>query len=258
MERFAAAFIILLLLSASPACTGSSHKPEAPALEDSFLYSQPADSLRLAPASALHCFYSAKLDTLLAEHAGKDGKTSELTDKELAALDVTGIIVFAHQHPEQYLQSCSIYFKELSYNTKIHSSLPRKGEGFYMSDRQYQLLKDHRDSVLLLFNRCFENASAIPDDYKTTVCLLSGYECIPSLKKMIARQQTKDTYILTLFMILMNQDKYAPFAASDLHKKLYDETREDYQYDMTVPVNKKNYDEIMAFASAYYEFKKAG
>lgn len=259
MERFAMAFIILLLLSASPACTNNSFKAEKPGLEDSFMYRQAADSLKLALTSAINCFQSAKLEEMLRKNAGNKKESSGmLSDKDLAALDVAGLIVFAHQHPERYLQSCSIYSKELTYNTKIHSALPRKGEGFYMSERQFKALEANRDSVLLLFNRCFEHASALPDDYKYTICDLSGYECIPSLKQMIGRQETKDTYILTVFMLLMKNDNYAPFLASDLYKKLYNEDQEDHQYDMTVPVSKKNYDEIMSFAGAYYGFKKAG
>lgn len=277
MQKLASAFILIFI--STIACQGVAVKKGETSLEDSFLYKQPIDSLRLPrnnpkslEKSTIKCFESTKLDLLLQKNkSAKDAKKksddqayvfgnpeNKLSDADFTSLDVMGLIVYAHGYPEQYVQSCSLYSKELNYNTKIHSSLPRKGEGFHMSERQFESLQKNKDSVIFLLNHCFENATFINDEYKSTIVNLNDFEIIPILKKMLSIQETKDSYILTVFNVLMKNDKYAPFMSSDIYRAIYDENRPDYKYDMTVDVTKKRYDEILTLASSYYNFKHSG
>ncbi|MCW3101812.1 MAG: hypothetical protein JWO09_252 [Bacteroidetes bacterium] len=212
--------------------------------------------------SPLPCFSSPRLNALMNKtpKPKEEWEAKKLSEADLASLDVMALVIYAHHFPEQYYQSCSRYSRAADESEKIHSILPRKGEGLTMSFRQWESLKKNRDSVMYIISHCFENEAGISDDYKQTIVNLAGYEAIPTLKKILERQpqKLKDTYILTVLMLLMKNDQYAPFIATELYKALYNEENKDFRKEMTVALTNKRRDEILALAGAYYELKKAG
>lgn len=212
--------------------------------------------------AAINCFSSPKLNALMNKtpKPKESWEAKKLSDSDLASLDVMGLVVYAHHFPEQYFQSCSRYSRATDESEKIHSILPRKGEGLTMSFRQWESLKKNRDSVIYIISHCFENEAGISDDYKQTIVGLAGHEAIPTLKKILERQpqKLKDTYILTVLMLLMKNENYAPFIATELCKALYNEDNKDFRKEMTVVLTKSRRDEILTLAGTYYEFKQAG
>lgn len=213
-------------------------------------------------AASLPCFSSPKLNALMNKtpKPKDEWDAKKLSAADLASLDVMALVIYAHHFPEQYFQSCSMYRRAADESEKIHSILPRKGEGLMMSSRQRESLKKHRDSVIYIISHCFENEAGISDDYKQTIVNLAGYEAIPTLKKILERQppKLKDTYILTALMLLMKNGQYAPFMQTELYKALYNEENADFRKEMAVVLTNKRRDEILALAGAYYELKKAG
>ena len=209
------------------------------------------------------CYSSKKLEAFYTKHQKEnefDGKKLDaFTFKKLSTKDK---FIFSYQHPESYFQSCSMppYDAETIY--KIKGYLIQKMEGFHMSERQRNALTDNRDSIVYYISGCLKIQKNLGNDLLLIVKMIDGFECIPILRNIIENQKVKNPYILTLFMLLMSKNNYAPFLSSGIYEKLYIK-----KPDLTeilknkgkeyVPFNQKNYHDILKMTTSFYEWKKS-
>jgi len=154
-------------------------------------------------------------------------------------------------HAEDFSQNCDVFFA-IDEHKKIFGHLPDLFGDNNWSERQYKFLKDNRDSVMALIKESVLRSKRMGVNYKQAIVEINGWEMIPFL---INTYQTdrKDHDILTLLMLLMEQNKYQPFVSSASYAKLYGKNA---SYDGYLELNKSNEDLIMQRAEHFYKTQK--
>ncbi len=154
-------------------------------------------------------------------------------------------------HAEDFSQNCDVFIVENEHK-KIFGHLPDIFGDSNWSDRQYNFFKENRDSVMALIKESVLRSKRMGANYKHAIVELNGWEMIPFLINTY-KTDRKDRDILTVLMLLMDQDKYLGFITSSSYKKLYGA---DALYDAYLELNKPNEDLIMQRADNFYKSKQ--
>lgn len=193
----------------------------------------------------------AKVKALLAK-IPEDEEGMKMPDKVYNALSFREKFTYHMIHAENYSQNCDAMPPIQDEQKKIFGNLPDAFDEYSWSDRQYNFLRSQRDSVMALIKESVTRSKRMGVNYKDAVVALNGWEMIPFL---ISTYQTdkKDHDILTVLLLLMKQNEYAPFLAATSFTKLYGD---DANYRAYIDLNKANEDLIIERAGNFYKTKK--
>jgi hypothetical protein len=151
-------------------------------------------------------------------------------------------------NPESYWQNCSITFSSWSAN-QIPARLPIVSDLFTWSERQSHFFAAHRDSVMKFIKIDGQSNHRLGLNDKNVIVMLNAGEMIPFLQKCY--RNTRDCQILTVLMLLMDNNHYPPFVQSDLCKKLYVGNR--FQISQhALDRNKDNEAYLLGLATNFY------
>lgn len=152
-------------------------------------------------------------------------------------------------HPESFSQICDAFPPIQDEHKKIFGRLPDYYDEEEWSDRQKTFFKTNRDSVMKLMKECISKNNRIGVNFKEAIVEINGTEMIPFLIATYNKAVKKDHDILTILLLLMENNKYPPFMASISHKKLYSDST-DWQTFLVY--NKANEDLIFERATGFY------
>ncbi|MBS1920116.1 MAG: hypothetical protein JST17_07670 [Bacteroidetes bacterium] len=176
-----------------------------------------------------------------------------MKDKAYEALSPREKFTYIMIHGESYSQNCDAMPPIQDEQTKIFGYLPDVFNEFTWSDRQKKFLTDNRDSVMAWMQECASKNNRIGVNFKTALGLINGKEMIPYVIKTYQIKH-RDNDLLTLLMLLMKDNNYAPFISSATYKKLYGDNS---NYQDFIVANKANRDLILKRAMDFYnEHKK--
>lgn len=242
--------LFLFLLSGSVCSFSQDDTPVQPS-QASYDYRQ-FKNYRSVPSYSL-----AKVKQLLktikaSERDEMDGYTSALAPKYYNPLRLREKFTYHLIHPESYSQICDMPPVIIDEEKKIMGRLTDIYDEENWSDRQWEFFEKNRDSVLFYIRDCSKTYNRVGLNFKRIIEKVNGWELIPYLKEVYLKSKKKDTDILTLFMILMRDNKYPPFLESSSWKKLYG--NED-NYTAYIDFNTANAELIIARASDFYNTK---
>jgi hypothetical protein len=150
-------------------------------------------------------------------------------------------------------QVCDVMPKIIDEEKKIFGQLPPSfsyERGW--SESQLEFFKTNRSQVISLIRDTIKTRKKVGVNLKNIINEINGVELIPDL--VTAYQTNKrDGDLLTVMMLLMNENKYAPFISSASHKKLYGENSDYRSY---INFNKDNTKLIIDRATAFYQSKR--
>lgn len=241
---------LILLLMLGIAAKAQDETPQQPS-KASYAYRE-FKNYRSVPSYSL-----AKVKQLLKtikdeERDDMDGYISALAPKYYNALKLREKFTYHLINPESYSQICDMPPVIMDEERKILGRLTDIYDEANWSDRQWKFFKEHRDSVLFYIKDCSKTYNRVGLNFKRIIEQVNGWELIPYLKEVYLKSKKKDTDILTLFMILMRDNKYPPFLESASWKKLY--AVED-QYTSYIDFNTANADLILARVTDFYNTK---
>jgi hypothetical protein len=213
------------------------------------------------------CFQSRHLELLLAKAAKRDSAQSKksffraikLSDAEFASLKPTEKFIYAHEHPEDYMQICS-FFETAQDMSKLFANLPMQIQGLQMSRRQKQSLRDNRDTVIACLEKCIDFNSHVPLAYKQSILEINAWEFIPSLlileDKMNKKNSllVKDPYLYSVLMLLMKNSEFSEFKETFLYKTLYGDKA---GYRSTINFTPGLRQQIVDLSNHFYKWKTA-
>jgi hypothetical protein len=155
-------------------------------------------------------------------------------------------------HGESFSQNCDAMPPIQDEQKKIFSYLPDAFDEFAWSERQVNFFTGKRDSVIYLMKECISKNNRVGVNFKHAIMEINAREMIPFLIKTYTTTK-KDHDILTVFMLLMKENKYAPFLSSASCKKLYGDNS---NYQDFLLFNKANEDLIIKRATDFYNESK--
>jgi hypothetical protein len=188
---------------------------------------------------------------LKTSYEGYDEGHQTMPDKTYNSLTLREKFTYHMVHAENFSQNCDIFFAE-DEDKKIFGHLPDIFGDTNWSDRQYKFMKDNRDSVMALIKESVLRSKRMGANYKYAIVEMNGWEMVPFLISTYNTDR-KDHDILTLLMLLMQQNKYPVFVTSASYTKLYGDKA---AYDSCLELNKANEDLIMQRAENFYKSKK--
>ncbi|SIO12906.1 hypothetical protein [Chitinophaga niabensis] len=174
-----------------------------------------------------------------------------MPEKIYNALSLREKFTYNMIHAEDFSQNCDIFFA-LDEHKKIFGHLLDIFGDSNWSERQYKFFKENRDSVMALIKESVLRSKRMGVNYKYAIVEMNGWEMVPFLISTYNTDR-KDHDILTVLMLLMEQNKYPVFVASASYAKLYGK---DAAYDGYLDLNKANEDLIMQRADNFYKSKK--
>jgi hypothetical protein len=190
-----------------------------------------------------------KIKALLASTKAGDDDDLALASKEYTALSFRQRFTYTMIHAESFSQNCDAVPPVQDEHKKISGFLPDAFEEYSWSQRQQDFLIGNRDSVMALIKESATRSKRIGLNYKQAVLEINGWELIPFMVEVYNRDH-KDLDILTLFMLMMKENKYAPFLASPSFTKLYGIKSNSQSF---IQFNKANEDLIIKRALDFYK-----
>jgi hypothetical protein len=177
-----------------------------------------------------------------------DNETEALDKNIYDGLTLQEKFTYNMIHPESYSQNCDAMPPIQDEDKKIFGYLPDIFGENNWSSRQRKFLKDNRDTVMALIKAAALKSKRVEANYKQAIDEINGTEMIPFLIDMYNRTK-KDHDILTLLMLLMEENKYPLFMASISHRKLYGDGG---NYQAYLDFNKANEALIIKRATDFY------
>ncbi len=174
---------------------------------------------------------------------------ASMNDTAYASLSLRERFTYHMINPEQYAQTCTIYFPKDDEYKQIAAQLPRISEGFTWGERQWKFFSTNRDSVIALMEECIKKESKVGLNFKRVIEYLDAKEIIPLLVNTYNNGRN-DHGLLTVLMLLMKEGKYAPFLATQLYQKLY--ANENASYKSNTKFNSENERFIVELATSYH------
>ena len=178
-----------------------------------------------------------KILTLLSKLGTDDNDVAALPEKTYASLSLREKFTYHMIHGESYSQNCDIMPPIEDEQKKIFAELPDVFGEFSWSARQKRFLKDNRDSVIEFMRESIVRTNRVGLNFKLAIVEINAKEMVPLLIDTYNHSK-KDHDILTVFMLLMKNNKYEPFLASSSYKKLYAD--EDASYKTYLNYNASN------------------
>lgn len=154
-------------------------------------------------------------------------------------------------YAESYSQNCDGPPTIYDQDKKIFANLPDSYSEDDWSDRQIKFFHAYKDSVIKFIKEDVTSTNRMGLNYKRVIVEINGTAIIPFLAQLYKKQR-KDHDILTVLLLLMENNKYPEFIASISHKKLYDEEVAVEYYNRYLVLNTANEDLIMQRAMNFY------
>lgn len=192
-----------------------------------------------------------KVKALVAKIRSNDDEDLKLNNKDYEALTLREKFTYHMIHAESFSQNCDAMPPIQDEQKKIFGYLPDAFDEYSWSERQINFLKKNKDSVLILIKESVSRSKRIGANYKQAIVEMNAREMIPFLIKTYNTDK-KDHDILTVFMLLMKNNSYKPFIASQSFKKLYGE---EAGYQAYLDFNKANEELIIKRVSEFYSDK---
>jgi hypothetical protein len=198
----------------------------------------------------------AKVQSLISDIKNSDEDDSRaLGSKIYMGLALREKFTYNMIHGESYSQNCDAMPLMQDEHKKIFSYLPDAFGEYNWSIRQKDFFTEHKDSVLVLMKESIIRTNKVGLNYKEAIIEINAVKMIPVLvdvyKKNTAR---RDLDILTIFMLLMKENKYEPFLKSASFTKLYGD---ENSYESYLNYNKANEDLIIERVMGFYNgYKK--
>jgi hypothetical protein len=139
---------------------------------------------------------------------------------DYAALSLREKFTYHMIHAEVYSQNCDAIPLAPDEHKKIFGLLPDAFGEHSWSQRQYQFLRDNRDSVMSILTESVTRSKRVGLNYKHAIVAINGREMIPFLIKTYNTGK-KDHDILTVLLLLMKNNAYQPLLTSASYPKLY-------------------------------------
>ncbi|NIG55486.1 hypothetical protein [Chitinophaga sp. Cy-1792] len=180
-------------------------------------------------------------------------ETAALTAKAWNALSFREKFTYCMIHGENFSQNCDASPPVQDEQKKVFGQLPSAFGEFSWSDRQLKFFNDNQDSVLALIRESVNRSKRVGVNYKEAIVAMNAVEMIPFLEEVYLKDK-KDHDILTIFLLLMKENKYAPFLSSVSYKKLYGN---DSDYGTYIDFNSANEALILQRVNDFYKnYKK--
>ena len=130
---------------------------------------------------------------------------------------------------ETYSQNCSgsYTYRDGDADKKIFGFLPLLFFERTWSDRQLAFFKNNKDSVIAFMAKDIRDQKVMGLNCKHVIVDIDAVSMIPLLISVYKLQ--KDHDILTVLMLLMKRDNYAPFMSSVDYNKVYAGTEKSYE-----------------------------
>lgn len=146
--------------------------------------------------------------------------TDSLPERVYRTLSVREKFTYNMIYYESYSQGCNYVGPMVDEDKRIYAQIPdRIGDG-YWGDRQTRFFKDNMDSVIALMTESITRAQRVGLNYKHVIIDINAVNMIPLLIETYNLKK-RDHDILTLLLLLMKNNHFAPFYASVSYKKLY-------------------------------------
>jgi hypothetical protein len=187
---------------------------------------------------------------LIAKAGHDEEENTALPQKEYMALSMREKLTYHLIHAESYSQNCDAMPPVPDEHKKIFAQLPDVFGEYSWSQRQSNFLTANRDSAIALMSASIQRSNRVGVNYKKAIIDINGREMIPLLINTYNRDH-KDHDILTVLMVLMKSNEYAPFLSSASYKKLY--ANEGTSYQAFLNFNTANEALIIERATAFYD-----
>lgn len=192
----------------------------------------------------------AKVKAIIKSLKADADDNHRLSPTQFAALSVTERFTYTMIHGEDATQNCDEMPAIVDSEKKIFGYFPGPFDDEYTwSEQQRAFLKSHRGSVSTLIRETMRKTGRTGANIKAAIMEINGIELIPDLVKLYTAQR-KDHDILTLCLMLMNENKYQPFLATQTWTKLYGP---ESNYQGWIVANKANQDLTIQRAMAFYK-----
>lgn len=195
----------------------------------------------------------SKIRSILSKLTVEDGEEGDGTEKPTQAtylaLTLREKFTYHMLHGETYAQICDAMPDIQDEHKKIFGQLPDMFGENHWADRQKQFLRANRDSVIAWIKTCATRDKRLGLNFKQAIVEINGRELIPFLIDLY-KLQRKDYDILTVLMLLMENNEYNEFMVSASHKKLYGDKVNSY--DAFLNFNIPNEELIIKRAMNFY------
>ncbi len=206
-----------------------------------------------------NCYNSSRVDKLIsASEKGNivpDGEMDEdgrgITKAEFATLNAKELLEYCTKYPESFTQICADDIPVQDEQKKILPYLAESMNEYNLSERQVKALKAKQGAIIKLIFDCGAKEKRIGNNFKQILLSINAVKAIPELIKTYNANSKKDVDILTLLMLLMNENKYKPFLQSAIYKNLYD-NEDESTYQSHIDFNKSNEKFILQTATKYF------
>jgi len=183
------------------------------------------------------------------EDENGDRSTATLSAPVYATLSLREKFTYHMIHGESYSQNCDYGFADFDEEKKIYALLPTPFGEEYWNDKQGKFFIDNHDTVVALMTESIGRSHRIGVNYKQVIAKINATEMIPLLISTY-NVDKKDHDILTVLNLLMLDNKYGPFMASESYKKLY--AKEDSRWEAYLGYNAANEALIIQRATDFY------
>ncbi|SHL46345.1 hypothetical protein SAMN05444266_103414 [Chitinophaga jiangningensis] len=195
----------------------------------------------------------AKVKELIAKINPDSEEAEALGTKEYLSLSLREKFTYHMIHAETYAQNCDVIPPIEEEHKKIFARIPSSFNDYQWSRRQTDFFAENIDSVCALIRESALRSNRIGCNYKSAIIEMNAVQMIPFLADFFKKDK-KDLDILTVFLQLMEQNKYAPFMQSSSWKKLYSENA---SYEAYLDYNTANEALILQRVNDFYKnYKK--
>ena len=184
-----------------------------------------------------------------------DSESEALNSKIYVKLTLREKFTYHMTHAESYSQICDAEPPIQDEHKKIFSYLPDAFGEHNWSARQKDFFNEHKDSVIALMKESITRTNKVGLNYKHAIIEINAVKMIPVLVDVYKKNTARgDLDILTIFMLLMKENKYEPFLKSASFTKLYGD---ENSYQSYLNYNKANEDLIIERVMDFYNgYKK--
>lgn len=191
----------------------------------------------------------AKVKAMISKLAVDVDETEKLPDKLYNSLNFREKFTYNVLHGEVFSQNCDPMPLVQDEHKKIFAQLPSFLDEHSWADRQIQFFNRNKDSVIALIKESVNRSKHVGINYKGVIVTLNAVEMIPFLQEVYLRDK-KDHDILTVFLLLMKENKYQPFLTSSSFKKLYGD---ESDYSTFIAYNSANEKLILERVNDFYK-----
>jgi len=181
---------------------------------------------------------------------GDDGEIIAPDQKTYLALSLRERFTYHMIHPESYSQNCDGGLPATAdEEKKIFGELPDGFDEYSWSSRQRKFFLANRDSVIAFMKYCITADKTIGLNFKQVITDINAQELIPLIIDTYNLTK-KDHDLLTVLLLLMRDNEYAPFLVSASYKKLY--AGDDAGYKAFLNFNSENEALILKRAADFF------